>query len=117
MATAGISYELTDETKQHAIKYVKEGGLFKNRLSDFLSISRPTLDRLLKEDEDFFTALKRADAIFCKNLIAQVSKKDPIFILRTRYKEEFDDKHTRYIPQYKDEYNVPLRLDTTPCVW
>lgn len=117
MATPGIPFELTEETKQFAIKYVEEGGLFKNRLADFLSISRPTLDRVLEENDDFFTTLKHADAVFCKNLITQVSKKDPIFILRTRYKEEFDDKNYNFIPQKIDNKDDILRLDTTPHVW
>lgn len=91
MATTGITFELTEESKQHAVKYVEESGLFKNRLADFLGISRPTLDKLLEEDQDFFTSLKRADAIFCKNLITEVKRKNPFFILRTKYRAEFND--------------------------
>lgn len=91
MATTGIPFELTEEDKQHAIKYVEESGMFKNRLSDFLGISRPTLDKLLEENPDFFTSLRRADAVFCKNLIEEVKKRNPFFILKTRYREEFND--------------------------
>ena len=91
MATPGVSFELTEVSKQHAIKYVEESGFYKNRLADFLGISRPTLDKFLEENPNFFTALKRADAIFCKKLIDTVGKKTPIFILKTKYKEEFDD--------------------------
>lgn len=116
MAIPGIPCEITEEAKQHAVKYVEESGLFKNRLADFLSISRPTLDRVLEKNEDFFTALKRADAVFCNKLIAQVSKKDPIFILRTRYKEEFDDKNYNFISKHREENGDELQLDTMPCV-
>lgn len=91
MALPGINFELTEESKQHAIKYVEESGLYKTRLADFLSISRPTLDKILDENPDFFTALKRADAIFCKSLINEAKKKNPFFILRTKYREEFND--------------------------
>jgi hypothetical protein len=93
MATTGVDYVLSEESKGYAIKYVEESGYYKNRLANFLGISRPTLYKVLEEDEDFFTALKRADAVYCKSLIDIVSKKDPVFILRTRYKEEFDDKN------------------------
>ena len=54
-------------------------------------MSRPTLDKILEENPDFFTSLKRADAVFCKNLIDVVRKKTPTFILRTKYREEFND--------------------------
>lgn len=91
MANTGVPYQLTEENKQYAIKYVEESGFFKNRLADFLCISRPTLDKVLDENPDFFTQLKRADSIFCKSLIAQVSKKNPIYILRTRYRDEFNE--------------------------
>lgn len=91
MATPGITFALTEESKQHAIKYVEKSGLYKTRLADFLSISRPTLDKALDENPDFFTALKRADAIFCKRLIDNVAKKNPTFILKTKYREEFND--------------------------
>lgn len=91
MAQSGIPFKLGDKDIEFAIKYVEESGLYKNRLSDFLGISRPTLDKLIDENPDFFTALKRADAIFCKNLVASVSKKNPFLILRTKYREEFND--------------------------
>ncbi len=91
MAKPGIEYKLTDVDKTHAIKYVEESGLFKNRLADFLGISRPTLDKILEENPDFFTCLKRADAVFCKKLIEIVGKKNPFLILRTKYREEFND--------------------------
>lgn len=85
----GVIFELTDKEKELAVKYVEESGLFKNRLADYLGVSRPTIYRILEEDTDFFTRLKRADAIFCKNVIETVRKKDPLFILKTRLKEEF----------------------------
>ena len=91
MATPGIPFELTEETKQHALRYVEDSGLFKNRLSAFLGISRPTLDRLLDDNPDFFTQLQRADAIFCKSLIEYVKKRNPIFILKTKYRDEFNE--------------------------
>lgn len=91
MASPGITFLITQSDQEHAIKYVEESGFYKNRLSDFLGISRPTLDKVLEENPDFFTALKRADAIFCKNLVASVSKKNPFLILRTKYREEFND--------------------------
>lgn len=104
MAITGITYELTEETKQQAIRYVEESGYYKNRLAHFLGISRPTLDKILKENEDFFTALKHADSIFCKSLINTAIKKDPIFILRTRYREEFDEKNFfAYTPKWEIE--------------
>lgn len=91
MAIPGITFELTEESKQHAVKYVEESGLYKNRLADFLGISRPTLDKVLDENPDFFTLLKRSDAVFCKSLIDIVKKKNPFFILRTKYRDEFND--------------------------
>jgi len=94
MAVQGICFQLTDKDKKFAIKYVEKSGFYKSRLADFLSISRPTLDKLLEEDNDFFTSLKRADAIFCKNLIEEVSRKNPAFILKTKYRKEFDDTLT-----------------------
>ncbi len=103
MATPGIPFELSEESKQHAIKYVEESGLYKNRLADFLGISRPTLDKVLEENPDFFTTLKRSDAIFCKNLIDGVKKKNPYLILRTKYSEEFPEaKNTvGYDPEFE----------------
>ena len=91
MAATGITFEVTEETKQHAIKYVEESGLYKTRLADFLGISRPTLDKVLDENPDFFTQLKHADTIFCKSLIELVKKKDPVFILKTKYRTEFNE--------------------------
>ena len=84
MALQGVTYELTEENKDYAVRYCQQGGFYKNRLADFLGISRPTLDKLLEDNPDFFTALKRADAVFCKNLIDAVSRKNPIFILKTK---------------------------------
>lgn len=102
MATRGTSFELTEKDKGFAIKYVEDSGFFKNRLADFLEISRPTLDKVLEEYPDFFTALKRADAIFCKELINTVKKKNPYLILRTRYKEEFNENNGfGYDPEYE----------------
>jgi len=114
MATPGIPYELTEETKQYAVKYVEESGLFKNRLADFLSISRPTLDRVLEENEDFFTALKRADSVYCKSLIDIVSKKNPIFILRTKYRAEFDEKNVfTFDPEVEFQRTKKLMMELT----
>lgn len=89
MATQGITFELSEKEKELAIKYVEESGFYKNRLADYLSISRPTLYKILEEDGGFFTRLKRADAIFCKNLIEAVKKREPLYILKTKYREEF----------------------------
>ncbi len=75
-----------------AIRYVAATGFFKNRVAKYLGISRPTLDKIFKENPSFFTQLKAADAVFCKNLIIRTAKKNPAFILKTKYKEEFDDK-------------------------
>jgi hypothetical protein len=90
MATPGIPFELTEESKRQALIYVESSGFFKNRLSNFLSISRPTLDRILEDDNNFFTSIKRADAVFCQSLIDLVKKKNPAFLLKTKYREEFD---------------------------
>ena len=110
MATTGIPYVLTEETKEHAIYYVEESGLYKNRLANFLGISRPTLDKVLEENEDFFTSLKRADAQFCKNLIIFVKKKNPTFLLKTKYRDEFDDsiRLTSYDPEEQIKKMVSL---------
>jgi len=89
MATQGITFELTDKEKEMAVKYCEESGLYMNRLADFLGISRPTVYKLLEEDTDFFTRIKRADAVFCKNLIMSAEKKDPIYLLRKKFREEF----------------------------
>ncbi|OGH15980.1 MAG: hypothetical protein A3F30_02475 [Candidatus Levybacteria bacterium RIFCSPHIGHO2_12_FULL_37_12] len=91
MAMSGVKIELTEKDKEFAIRYVEESGFYKTRLADFLEVSRPTLDKILEENPDFFTSLKRADAVFCKNLIDVVRKKTPTFILRTKYREEFND--------------------------
>lgn len=91
MAKPGIKFRLSLDQKNSAFDYVRASGFFKNRLASFLKISRPTLDRLLEEDEDFFTQIKAADAEFCKDLIELVKKKDPKFILRTKYIDEFND--------------------------
>lgn len=99
MAKPGINFELSEESKNQAIRYVEESGFYKNRLADFLGISRPTLNKLLEEDSDFFTAIKAADAVFCKNLIEVVKRKNPIFILRTKYRDEFNEKGTIYDPE------------------
>ena len=110
MATTGIPYVLTEETKEHAIYYVEESGLYKNRLANFLGISRPTLDKVLEENEDFFTSLKRADAVFCKSLIDLVKKKNPSFLLKTKYREEFDDsiRLSSYNPEEQIKKMVAL---------
>lgn len=82
---------LDQQIKKLAIRYVAETGFFKNRLAAYLTVSRPTLDKVLEENPDFFTELKAADALYCKELINLVKKKNPIFLLKTRYREEFND--------------------------
>lgn len=82
---------LDQQIKRLAIRYVAETGFFKNRLAAYLTISRPSLDKVLEENPDFFTELKAADALYCKDLINLVKKKNPIFLLKTRYREEFND--------------------------
>lgn len=72
-----------------AIQYVKISGLYKNRLADYMSVSRRTLYRILNRNKDFDTALKRADAEFCANLICRAN---PTKILTTKYWEEFGEK-------------------------
>lgn len=94
MAITGVKFKLSENDKEKAIKYVKESGFFKGRLADFLEISRPTLNKIIQEDTDFFTSLRHADSIFCKSLIDEVKKKNPIFLLRMRYKEEFNDSNS-----------------------
>ncbi len=100
MATTGVDFILSEESKNLAIKYIEESGFYKGRLADFLGISRPTLNKLLEEYSDLFTAFKRADAVFCKKLIDKVAERNPIFILRTRYKDEFNERGlTSYDPE------------------
>ncbi len=82
---------LNSKVKDLAVRYVAETGFFKNRLANYLTISRPTLDKIFEEDPDFFTHIKAADALFCKDLVLEVKKKNPTFLLKTRYREEFDD--------------------------
>jgi len=110
MATPGVSFEITDDIKTFAVKYVEESGFYKNRLADFLGISRPTLDKVLEENNDFFTSLKRADAVFCKSLIDLVKKKNPSFLLKTKYREEFDDsiRLSSYNPEEQIKKMVAL---------
>ncbi len=83
---------LDKKTKEFAVRYVMETGFFKIRLANFLGISRPTLDKILEEDKGFFTAIQAANAVFCKDLILRVKQKNPTFLLKTRFKYEFDDK-------------------------
>ena len=92
MAEPGVKFELSLEQKNMAVAYVKATGLFKNRLASFLGISRPTLDKLFEEDPDFFTQVKASDAQFCQSLIESAAKKNPFFLLRTRYPEEFGER-------------------------
>lgn len=91
MAKPGVNFYLSEAQKDSAVVFVKEAGLFKKRLANFLKISRPTLDKVFEEDGEFFTRLEAADAEYCKELIMAVRKKDPVFILKTRYKDEFGD--------------------------
>ncbi len=67
-------------------------GFYKSRVASYLGISRPTLDKIFEKDPLFFTQLKGADAVFCKDVIIKTASKNPAFILKTKYKEEFDDK-------------------------
>ena len=92
MAKRGQEYIPSEEVKELSIKYVESSGLFKNRLADYLGVSRPTLDRVLQKDFEFFTSLKRADSRFCQNLIEKVSQKDPKFLLLYKYGDEFRKK-------------------------
>src|SRR3990167_10632169 len=110
MALQVVTYELTEENKDYAVRYCQQGGFYKNRLADFLGISRPTLDKLLEENPDFFTSLKRADAVFCKSLIDLVKKKNPSFLLKTKYREEFDDsiRLSSYNPEEQIKKMVAL---------
>lgn len=82
---------LSDENRELAVRYVVATGFYKNRVANYLGISRPTLDKVFKEDLSFFTQLKAADAVFCKNLIINTANKNPAFLLKTKYREEFDD--------------------------
>jgi len=101
MAKTGETYILSDEQKELALLYVRASGFYKTRLAAYLKISRPTLDRVIKDDAVFFTDLESASADFCKELIERVKEKDPKFILRTRYREEFNDsvKFEKYDPE------------------
>lgn len=83
---------LDEKNRDLAIRYVVATGFYKSRVASYLGISRPTLDKIFKEDPSFFTQLKGADAVFCKDVIIKTANKNPAFILKTKYKEEFDDK-------------------------
>jgi hypothetical protein len=114
MATQGVTFKLTEEIKGYAVKYAEESGFYKNRLADFLGISRPTLDKILEENPDFFTSLRMADAKFCKMLIEKVSLKNPVFILRSKYRNEFNDNVTGlYDPETMIKRMVDLMDDET----
>lgn len=95
--------QLLYEEKKKAYMYVLVSGFYKVRLAQFLSISRPTLDRMLHDDPHFFTQLQAADAEFCKKLIMQVAKKNPTFILKTKYRTEFPDNSTISIKDSRDD--------------
>lgn len=82
---------LDKKTKEMTLKYVMATGFYKTRVADYLAISRPTFDKILENDPVFFTALKAADAVFCKDLIMLTAKKNPSFLLKTKYKDEFND--------------------------
>lgn len=98
---------LSSQIKDLAIRYVAATGFYKNRLAEYLCISRPTLDKILEEDQSFFTQLKSADALFCKDLIVRTAKKNPAFILKTKYKDEFSDSS---LPQGFDPEEEIKRL-------
>jgi len=80
---------LTKKQKDLAIQYVKTSGLYKIRLAKYLRISRKSLYRLLKRDEDFDTDLQRADSEFCADLIKRAN---PTKILEAKYRDEFHTK-------------------------
>ncbi|GEM_PF-2706004 len=80
--------ELTEKEKLMAIKYVTAAGFWKVRLADFLKISFPTLENILKKDASFFNDLKAAEAVFIGKII---QKAKPEFILRAKAGEEFPD--------------------------
>ena len=89
---------LDENNKKLAIMYVAATGFYKTRLAEYLGISRPTLDKILENDSQFFTALKAADAVFCKNLIINTAKKNPAFLLKTKYGEEFNENKPNFDP-------------------
>lgn len=101
---------LDQQIKKLAIRYVAETGFFKNRLAAYLTVSRPTLDKVLEENPDFFTELKAADALYCKELINLVKKKNPIFLLKTRYREEFNDDFRLGFYDPEEELKKILKL-------
>ena len=80
MAKTGETFILTDEQKRMALDYIRASGYFKFRLAQFLKISRPTLNKILVEDTDFFTEVEAANAEFCKELIEKVKEKNPLFL-------------------------------------
>lgn len=89
---------IDSKTKELAVKYVVATGFYKSRLAEYLGISRPTLDKILEEDFSFFTTLKAADSVFCKNLILNTAKKNPAFLLKTKYGEEFNENKPNFDP-------------------
>ncbi len=89
---------LSDKSKELAIKYVEATGFYKNRLAKFLGISRPTLDNIFDNDLEFFTQIELADSIFCKGVIERVRDKNPSFILKTKYREEFNENAVIFDP-------------------
>jgi hypothetical protein len=111
MAVPGILVNLSDEQKELAVEYVKVTGLFKNRLARFLKLSRPTLDRILSEDNIFFTQLEAADAEFCKDLIIEAKRKNPLAILKSRYPDEFGENTSAIDPETELKRFFQLLVD------
>lgn len=89
------SKTLSDYEKRNAVMYVELCGFRKNRLAKYLGISRPTLDKILKNDDDFFTQIKAANENFCKDLINLVKIKNPVFLLEKMFPEEFGENVTK----------------------
>lgn len=87
-------------------------GFYKSRLASYLGISRPTLDKILKENPSFFTTLQAADSVFCKDLIIRTAKKNPAFLLKTKYKNEFDDKINIQIDPEEEIKKIAKLIDS-----
>lgn len=91
-----------------AINYVMQTGFYKLRLADFLEITFKTLDRILKDQPDFYNKLKKAEAIYVGNLISNANVKNPIDILKTKYRKEFPD-----VKQHEIKIDVSKELQET----
>ena len=74
-----------------AINYVMKTGFYKLRLAAFLEIDYNTLNRILKDQPEFSNKLKKAEAIYIGNLVTNANMKNPMDILKTKYRAEFPD--------------------------